>query len=504
MATPSTYPTSNEPSFPPMPRRQSCDRCHEQKVRCITQGPDGVSGLGAIAEEDESTLGRQVLAEIPCVRCSKAGAICIFSPQLRSGRPRVHRTTSSPSSRQKRTRQASSRCSSSSPSMSPGMSPAVSQSSSPRSLPVSLAGSMDYSSSIAPSLAGSPAPIPQYHLTEHGFGDHGVIADQWLLSSFERERAQFLEPGSSSCQGDHQPQYLQLPETSSVGYQSGTGTTTMLNYLWDYHHQHPAQAAETQHHHHHHHHHHHQNHNFAEELIQINLRLHRATSSLHVPSQIASSASSSISASSPPPAAAAAAAGANEIFDASSAFISMVDCYASSRQTTPRGHSINDHIPQTNPGMMPMMMPHSSTITTMISDDDAADTSACLTILACHQLIIGAFEHLCDSFLRTMAAVQYNTPPQQQIQVTVNLIGHLINQLDRSLGSLAMMLHGPPAPLGDFYGNDHHTGKVGGGGGGGGAGGAGSNSLISAVLYQSGQRQLRVDAQVHELKRILA
>lgn len=61
-----------------MPRRQSCDRCHEQKVRCVTLEQDG-SGLGPIAEEDEATLGMQVVAEIPCVRCRKAGALCIFS-----------------------------------------------------------------------------------------------------------------------------------------------------------------------------------------------------------------------------------------------------------------------------------------------------------------------------------------------------------------------------------------------------------------------------------------
>ncbi|KAF2136531.1 uncharacterized protein K452DRAFT_292305 [Aplosporella prunicola CBS 121167] len=48
------------------PRRQSCDRCHLLKVRCIRQpGPDSS----------------------PCVRCDKAGACCVYSLQQRVGRP---------------------------------------------------------------------------------------------------------------------------------------------------------------------------------------------------------------------------------------------------------------------------------------------------------------------------------------------------------------------------------------------------------------------------------
>ncbi|PWY83910.1 hypothetical protein BO94DRAFT_599442 [Aspergillus sclerotioniger CBS 115572] len=49
--------------------RRSCDRCHEQKVRCIRD----------LTLSEEGTTS--------CVRCRKAGAICLYSPQLRAGRP---------------------------------------------------------------------------------------------------------------------------------------------------------------------------------------------------------------------------------------------------------------------------------------------------------------------------------------------------------------------------------------------------------------------------------
>jgi hypothetical protein len=62
-----------------MPRRQSCDRCHEQKVRCVTQGLDGALTLGGIPEQADSNSNGHVVSSIPCVRCRKAGAVCIYS-----------------------------------------------------------------------------------------------------------------------------------------------------------------------------------------------------------------------------------------------------------------------------------------------------------------------------------------------------------------------------------------------------------------------------------------
>ncbi|KAL4995409.1 hypothetical protein BDV10DRAFT_134039 [Aspergillus recurvatus] len=64
--------------------RRSCDRCHEQKVRCIRSS----------ADLEEATA--------PCMRCRKAGAVCLYSPQLRAGRPpackRARQTTTVPDS----------------------------------------------------------------------------------------------------------------------------------------------------------------------------------------------------------------------------------------------------------------------------------------------------------------------------------------------------------------------------------------------------------------------
>ncbi|EHK49842.1 hypothetical protein TRIATDRAFT_83147 [Trichoderma atroviride IMI 206040] len=54
-----------------LPFRRSCDRCHDQKVRCIrSQG------------ESHPTIASE-----QCVRCKKSGAICVYSPQQKPGRP---------------------------------------------------------------------------------------------------------------------------------------------------------------------------------------------------------------------------------------------------------------------------------------------------------------------------------------------------------------------------------------------------------------------------------
>ncbi|KAK4236420.1 hypothetical protein C8A03DRAFT_16935 [Achaetomium macrosporum] len=74
-----------DPVPPPMPRRQSCDRCHEQKVRCVTEGADGALIIGGIAEENALSLRGHVVSSVPCVRCRKAGAVCIYSPGIGLG-----------------------------------------------------------------------------------------------------------------------------------------------------------------------------------------------------------------------------------------------------------------------------------------------------------------------------------------------------------------------------------------------------------------------------------
>ncbi|KAI0376193.1 hypothetical protein F5Y04DRAFT_267013 [Hypomontagnella monticulosa] len=53
-----------------LPNRQSCDRCHKQKLRCTRQG----SG-----EADS------------CIRCLRQGVRCVYSATLPKGRPSAHR-----------------------------------------------------------------------------------------------------------------------------------------------------------------------------------------------------------------------------------------------------------------------------------------------------------------------------------------------------------------------------------------------------------------------------
>ncbi|KAH6628115.1 hypothetical protein F5144DRAFT_654100 [Chaetomium tenue] len=74
-----------DPVLPPMPRRQSCDRCHEQKVRCVTEGTNGAMALGGIAEEGDSNPDGHVVAAVPCGRCRKAGTVCVYSRNVGLG-----------------------------------------------------------------------------------------------------------------------------------------------------------------------------------------------------------------------------------------------------------------------------------------------------------------------------------------------------------------------------------------------------------------------------------
>ncbi|KAL7916860.1 hypothetical protein GGI35DRAFT_486006 [Trichoderma velutinum] len=77
-----------------LPFRRSCDRCHDQKVRCM--------------RTQESS--NPITDSEPCVRCKRSGSICIFSPQQKPGRPPLgsdtRETTSSAMYSRKRPRQS--------------------------------------------------------------------------------------------------------------------------------------------------------------------------------------------------------------------------------------------------------------------------------------------------------------------------------------------------------------------------------------------------------------
>ncbi|KAF2098828.1 hypothetical protein NA57DRAFT_56466 [Rhizodiscina lignyota] len=62
---------STPPESSPLPLRQSCDRCHGLKVRCIRN----------------AEVGLETLPSESCSRCRRAGSVCIYSPQQKPGRP---------------------------------------------------------------------------------------------------------------------------------------------------------------------------------------------------------------------------------------------------------------------------------------------------------------------------------------------------------------------------------------------------------------------------------
>lgn len=154
---------------------------------------------------------------------------------------------------------------------------------------------------------------------------------------------------------------------------------------------------------------------FLEELAQINLRIHLAGRALPSP------------AGSPPPWSWPAA---NNGFDAACSLIDAVDRFATRRQVAPFPEPSNT---QTNRGTV----------------DAALDSSACLMVHACHQALLGIFEHLSTALLLYLAEQQHQTPPRTppdaaflppcntQAVIMTNLISHLLNQLDRAFLSLA-------------------------------------------------------------------
>lgn len=59
---------SKAPSDTRMSYRQSCDRCRQQKVRCLREEPQAV--------DNDAPSGQHLP---PCDRCTKAGVACVYS-----------------------------------------------------------------------------------------------------------------------------------------------------------------------------------------------------------------------------------------------------------------------------------------------------------------------------------------------------------------------------------------------------------------------------------------
>ncbi len=71
-ATPLTTSSTTPPPPPSPPQRQSCDRCHKQKLRCTRENNSNGGG---------------------CDRCFRKRVQCVYSFSLPKGRPSPYRLT---------------------------------------------------------------------------------------------------------------------------------------------------------------------------------------------------------------------------------------------------------------------------------------------------------------------------------------------------------------------------------------------------------------------------
>ncbi|KAK3393958.1 hypothetical protein B0H63DRAFT_31300 [Podospora didyma] len=436
MAVPPPRMRSIAPLAPQMPRRQSCDRCHEQKVRCFTD-PKDTMYTPRSSVDSEASLGGQQASSFPCVRCKKAGAMCIYSPQLRSGRPRLPRDPSTVPPRKRARRTSRSSCASSrSPTLPLSPSPPLTGMPFPSSnMPL---GNLEHPSQHARDYVGSqmtpllsPATIATHgdHRNTHPLEQQPhPIPDQWLLSPYGTEGV-----GFSSSMGQLSP-YSQTTSAPTIPYFAPTAPTvaasTTENLLaefpsWMY-----SDPVES----------------YPEELSEINLRIHRAARALPpLANSLPSLSSPSI----------------NEVFDSACSLITLVGRYASTRSSPiqkpaegpPTGihpHSATERSISGNFGQTPKALSPAV--------HSAMDTSICLVAFACYQGLLGVFEDICASFLhyseelqhppspRTPSAATFASSSTTQVVVMVNLISHLLNQLDRAINSLAGS-SAPPQPM---------------------------------------------------------
>ncbi|KAL2136490.1 hypothetical protein VTI74DRAFT_3509 [Chaetomium olivicolor] len=418
--------------LPPMPRRQSCDRCHEQKVRCVTEGPNGTLGPGGITEASEADPQGPVVSSVPCVRCRKAGAVCIYSPQLRSGRPRLRRDSSAPPPR-KRARRVS-RCSSSSP-LSPMLSHSMTPPPSSRpSTAVTFSSSgvglgileqpdehiqAESSPPIPSPLPPPPVATPQCDEMKPARPGPEVasLSEPWLTSLFDSDGSQFLAGMDQLSSISH---YQPAPTISSVPLFPGLATevsTTgsgMSSFPWSY--PNPPDYS-------------------LEELSQISLRIHLAGRALETLSRTPVSAPSPVT---------------NDVFDVACSLVNFVERYASQRPlpvSKPPDHPKCTPVPgcleNYSAGSFGASCPGASPVI-----DTALDSSINLMIHACHQALLGIFEDLTASSFFQLVETQQPTPPgtppaasfhsqEHPALVMANLISHHLDELDRAVSKLS-------------------------------------------------------------------
>ncbi|KAK3330729.1 hypothetical protein B0H66DRAFT_73287 [Apodospora peruviana] len=463
---------------PPMPRRQSCDRCHEQKVRCFTNEHDFINGPGGILEAQVPADNGRFVAPFPCTRCKRAKATCIYSPQQRSGRPRLPRDTSSPPSR-KRVRRTS-RCSSSSTTVSPTSSPSSSPSTAsanPSSDPATVEWNQ-YQPYAQPNLESQTHPLFRDTMTAATFDngtlqlpEHPVLFEQWLPPNHghlsTRMTPQTLPFSSPSTNPPISIPLLPLKSNATPPASSSESTVTEPPWVF-----HDTCTK-----------------SYPEQLTEINLGIYHLSSTL--------SAMARAPLYHPPSPA------IHEVFCLASSLVGLVEKYNKERTTT------------ANQPFFTM------DLTTGIHS--AMDASISLMISACHQSLLGAFEDICSSFLlgisagMQQAAYPATTQPSTdtaQILLMTNLISHWIHTLEKELASLDMgsvdyssdssgvygQQGGVDPSLGDFdHSPDHNehggahlvsTAQM----------GQGGSRQKGAIFGQMERRQSRVRAQVKTIK----
>ncbi|KAK4454689.1 hypothetical protein QBC34DRAFT_490473 [Podospora aff. communis PSN243] len=65
----------------PMPRRQSCDRCHNQKVRCLTDGPEEIFTPGGTADDQEGGSALHLQSSAPVRTAQVDSQLTVGMPQ---------------------------------------------------------------------------------------------------------------------------------------------------------------------------------------------------------------------------------------------------------------------------------------------------------------------------------------------------------------------------------------------------------------------------------------
>ncbi|KAL2182950.1 hypothetical protein L209DRAFT_774652 [Thermothelomyces heterothallicus CBS 203.75] len=417
--------------LPCMPRRQSCDRCHEQKVRCVTVEAAGSEASGDIAEEATQNPGGHFISSVPCARCRKAGAVCIYSPQLRSGRPRRRQDSRAapPRRRGRRASRSPSSSSAASPEYGrPSPAPLPHQTSalpeSPGGIPLSIAhhpsqefaqdpGARETASLPCSTVASSwhqnvhrnpdtdtPPLTEQWHRPSsyHTSGAPTTPADTCGLAAFA------AVPAIPCASVFPQPANDMIP-TADHDFVGG--------YSWSL----PSSSE-----------------SLLEELSQINLRIHLGGRSLPEPSTTTAPWS---------------LAAVNDVLDAACSLTDAVDRFTAGRAMSSRE-------------------PQESGRRRSSALDAAFDSSTRLTLHACHQALLGVFDHISAWLLLYLAqSPQQRTPPatpphlpayylatcNQQAAVMANLMGHLLNELDRTFLASSMLMStkatpGPPVALG--------------------------------------------------------